>query len=80
MAGGAAYTWGECFGAEVDMRGLTWRRIASGVARWLCYAAVAVVLTVFGLRLAAGVGEVWRGEATPAEMLEELGDWLTGRE
>ena len=62
------------------MRGLTWRRIASGVACWRCYAAVAVVLAVVGLRMAAGVGVVWWGEATPAEMLEELGDWLTGRE
>ena len=62
------------------MRGLTWRRVVSKAACWLCYAAVAVVLAIFGLRLIAGVDEVRRGEATPADMLEELGDFLTGKE
>ena len=57
-----------------------WRGVISGITCWLCYAAVIAVLVIFGLRLLAGLSEVRRGESTPAEMLEDVGDWLTGRE
>ena len=52
------------------------RKVAVG----MCYLAVAAVLTVFAWRLGEGVREVRQGEATPAEVLAELSDWMTGRE
>jgi hypothetical protein len=65
---------------EVDMKKRGWHSVISGIACWLCYAAVIAVLVIFGVRLLAGVNEVRQGETTPAEMLEDVGDWLTGRE
>ncbi len=65
---------------EVDMKKKVWRDAVARTVCWLCYAAVAVVLIVFAIRLCQGVCEVRRGEVTPAEMLEELGDWMTGKE
>lgn len=50
------------------------------VVRWLCYIAVVVVLSAFALQLGRGIGDVRRGEMTPAQMLEELGDWMRGKE
>jgi hypothetical protein len=65
---------------EVDMKRKVWKDVLSRTVCWVCYAAVIAVLAAFGLRLGRGVDEVWRGEMTPAEMLEELGDWMTGKE
>jgi hypothetical protein len=65
---------------EVDMKRKVWKDVLSRTVCWVCYAAVIAVLAAFGLRLGRGVGEVRRGEMTPAEMLEELGDWMTGKE
>lgn len=60
------------------MRG--WKAVALRVLHWTCYAAVMIVLSIFAMQLIRGVGEVRRGEATPAEMLEQLGDWMTGKQ
>ena len=56
------------------------RKIWNGVVAGVCYLAVVVVLTVFAWRLGCGVREVKHGEATPADVLAELSDWMTGRE
>ena len=81
MKGGAAsYLEKEKDVAEAAMKNKNVRKILNGVAAGACYLAVAAVLLVFAWRLGCGVREVKRGEATPADMLAELADWMTGRE
>jgi hypothetical protein len=56
------------------------RKLLGRWARGACYAAVAVVVLALACRLWKGIGYVRGGEMTPAEMLEDMMDWMTGRE
>ncbi|MBR2620997.1 MAG: hypothetical protein IKC97_01335 [Clostridia bacterium] len=50
------------------------------VMRGLCCAVVIAVLTVFVWRLGQGIDRVRDGEITPAQMLQDMGEWLSGKE
>ena len=67
-------------GYEKGKRLDDWRCACMRAIRLLCGVATAAVLTVFAVRLGQGIGRVERGEITPAEMLEDMGDWLRGKQ
>ena len=67
-------------GYEKGKRLDDWRCACMRAIRLLCCVATVAVLTVFAVRLGQGIGRVDRGEITPAEMLEDMGDWLRGKQ
>jgi hypothetical protein len=46
----------------------------------LCCGVTLAVLLVFAWRLGQGVERVRQGEITPAQMLQDMGEWLRGTE
>lgn len=50
------------------------------IVRALCTGVCFLVLGAFCLQVGKGVGRVRRGEATPAQVIEDTVDWLMGNE
>jgi hypothetical protein len=57
-----------------------WCALLSRIVRIFCCAVTVAAITIFCWRLGAGVVRVRNGEITSAQMLEELGAWLCGRD
>ena len=61
-------------------RGGDWRGKCVRAWRVLCCGVTLAVLLVFAWRLGQGVERVRQGEITPAQMLQDMGEWLRGAE
>lgn len=57
-----------------------WRRKCATAWRVLCCGVTLAVLLVFAGRMGQGIVRVSQGEITPAQMLQEMGEWLRGKE
>ena len=60
--------------------GGAWRRGCVKAWRVLCCGVTLAVLLVFAGRMGQGLVRVSQGEITPAQMLQEMGEWLRGKE
>lgn len=57
-----------------------WRRKCAMAWRVLCCGVTISVLVVFAWRLGQGIERVQRGEITSAQMIQDMGEWLKGKE
>ena len=57
-----------------------WRRKCTLAWRVVCCGVTVAVLVVFAWRLGQGIERVRQGEITSAQMLQEMDEWLRGKE
>ena len=57
-----------------------WRRKCATAWRALCCGVTVAVLVVFAWRLGQGIERVRQGEITSAQMIQDMDEWLRGKE